>query len=77
MQMKWGNENENSVSIQNQLVAQRTLQEDMTLSQPHDAGVKPIDIQPLSGYSTLAMTEHYIGQHVAERGTSQMAKVPA
>lgn len=158
--LSWDNENENTVSIQRQLVEERTLQEDMTLSQPqrvlknpkgnpyysirtevlpaegvnvlkamkalnpngellfmhegkplttdtfnrrlkkyctdigitylsshkirftgasmlYDAGVKPIDIQPLLGHSTLAMTEHYIGQRVAERDTLQMAKVLA
>lgn len=43
----------------------------------YDAGVKPIDIQPLLGHSTLTMTQHYIGQRVAERDTSQMAKILA
>lgn len=43
----------------------------------YDAGVKPIDIQPLLGHSTLAMTQHYIGQRVEERDTSQMAKILA
>ena len=41
----------------------------------YDAGVKPINIQPLLGHSTLTMTEHYIGQRVTERDTSQMARV--
>lgn len=43
----------------------------------YDAGVKPIDIQPLLGHSTLAMTQHYIGERVTERDTSQMAKILA
>lgn len=43
----------------------------------YDAGVKPINIQPLLGHSTLTMTEHYIGQRVTERDTSQMARVLA
>lgn len=43
----------------------------------YDAGVKPINIQPLPGHSTLTMTEHYIGQRVTERDTSQMAHVLA
>ncbi len=103
---------ENTVITQHQLVEERALQEDMTLSQPHrvvkdpkgnphysirteclpaegvavlkkmksllyDAGVKPINIQPLLGHSTLTMTEHYIGQRVTERDTSQMARVLA
>lgn len=41
----------------------------------YDAGVKAIDIQPLLGHSTLAMTQHYIGQRVREQTTSQMAKI--
>ena len=41
----------------------------------YDAGVKPIDIQPLLGHSTLTMTQHYIGQRVEERDTTQMAKI--
>lgn len=41
----------------------------------YDAGVKAIDIQPLLGHSTLAMTQHYIGQRVREQNTSQMAKI--
>ena len=103
---------ENTVITQHQLVEERALQEDMTLSQPHrvvkdpkgnphysirteclpaegvavlkkmksllyDAGVKPINIQPLLGHSTLTMTEHYIGQRVTERDTSQMARMLA
>ena len=158
--LSWDSKNENTVIIQHQLVEERTLQEDMTLSQPHrvvknpkgnpyysirteylpaegvavlkkmkalnpngkflfmhegrplttdtfnrrlkkycneigipylsshkirftgasmlyNAGVKPIDIQPLLGHSTLTMTEHYIGQRVTDRDTSQMAHVLA
>lgn len=41
----------------------------------YDAGVKAIDIQPLLGHSTLAMTQHYIGQKVDERDLSQMSTV--
>lgn len=41
----------------------------------YDAGVKPIDIQPLLGHSTLAMTQHYISQRVVERDTSEMARI--
>lgn len=41
----------------------------------YDAGVKPIDIQPLLGHSTLAMTQHYIGQRVTENDNTQMAKI--
>ncbi len=43
----------------------------------YNAGVKPIDIQPLLGHSTLAMTEHYIGQRVDDNDTSQMARILA
>lgn len=43
----------------------------------YDAGVKLIDIQSLWGHSTLTMTQHYIGQRVEEKDTSQMAKVLA
>lgn len=43
----------------------------------YHAGVKPIDIQPLLGHSTLTMTQHYISQRVEERDTSQMAKILA
>lgn len=158
--LSWDNTNENVITIQHQLVEERILQEDMTLSEPqrilknpkgnpyysirteqlpqegvsvlkkmkelnpdgkflfmhegrplttdsfnrrlkkycteigipylsshkirftgasmlYDAGVKPIDIQPLLGHSTLTMTQHYIGQRVAERDTSQMAKILA
>ena len=110
--LSWDSKDENTVITQHQLVEERALQEDMTLSQPHrvvkdpkgnphysirteclpaegvavlkkmksllyDAGVKPINIQPLLGHSTLTMTEHYIGQRVTERDTSQMARVLA
>lgn len=158
--LSWDSQNENMITIQHQLVEERTLQEDMTLSQPHrvlknpkgnpyysirtehlpeegvavlkkmkelnphgkflfmhegrplttdsfnrrlkkyctaigitylsshkirftgasmlyDAGVKPIDIQPLLGHSTLTMTQHYIGQRVVERDTSEMARILA
>lgn len=158
--LSWDSKDENTVIIQHQLVEERTLQKDMTLSQPHrvvknpkgnpyysirteclpeegvavlkkmkalnpngkflfmhegrplttdtfnrrlkkycneigipylsshkirftgasmlyNAGVKPIDIQPLLGHSTLTMTEHYIGQRVTDRDTSQMAHVLA
>lgn len=110
--LSWDSKDENTVITQHQLVEERALQEDMTLSQPHrvvkdpkgnphysirteclpaegvavlkkmksllyDAGVKPINIQPLPGHSTLTMTEHYIGQRVTERDTSQMARVLA
>ena len=158
--LSWDSKDENTVIIQHQLVEERTLQEGMTLSQPHrvvknpkgnpyysirteclpaagvtvlkkmkalnpngkflfmhegrplttdtfnrrlkkycneigipylsshkirftgasmlyNAGVKPIDIQPLLGHSTLTMTEHYIGQRVTDRDTSQMAHVLA
>lgn len=43
----------------------------------YNAGVKPIDIQPLLGHSTLSMTEHYIGQRVQESPDSQMARILA
>lgn len=43
----------------------------------YHAGIKPIDIQPLLGHSTLTMTQHYISQRVEERDTSQMAKILA
>ena len=43
----------------------------------YNAGVKAIDIQPLLGHSTLAMTEHYIGQRVEENNSSQMAQILA
>lgn len=43
----------------------------------YNAGVKPIDIQPLLGHSTLAMTQHYIGQPVEERNASEMARILA
>ncbi len=43
----------------------------------YDAGVKATDIQKLLGHSTLAMTEHYIGQQVREPDNSQMAKILA
>lgn len=158
--LSWDSKDENTVIIQHQLVEERTLQEDMTLSHPHrvvknpkgnpyysirteylpaegvnvlrkmkvlnpngkllfmhegrplttdtfnrrlkkycneigipylsshkirftgasmlyNAGVKPIDIQPLLGHSTLTMTEHYIGQRVTDRDASQMAHVLA
>ncbi len=158
--LSWDSQNENMITIQHQLVEERTLQGDMTLSQPHrvlkdpkgnpyysirtehlpeegvavlrkmkelnphgkflfmhegrplttdsfnrrlkkyctaigitylsshkirftgasmlyDAGVKPIDIQPLLGHSTLTMTQHYIGQRVIERDTSEMARILA
>lgn len=158
--LMWDNKDDNTVIIQHQLVEERILQEDMTLSQPHrvvkdpkgnpyysirteslpaegvavlkkmkalnpkgkflfmyegrplttdtfnrrlkkycneigitylsshkirftgasmlyNAGVKPIDIQPLLGHSTLTMTEHYIGQRVTDRDTSQMARILA
>ena len=110
--LSWDSKDENTVITQHQLVEERALQEDMTLSQPHrvvkdpkgnphysirteclpaegvavlkkmksllyDAGVKPINIQPLLGHSTLTMTEHYIGQRVTERDTSQMARMLA
>lgn len=110
--LSWDSKDENTVITQHQLVEERALQEDMTLSQPHrvvkdpkgnphysirteclpaegvavlkkmksllyDAGVKSINIQPLLGHSTLTMTEHYIGQRVTERDTSQMARVLA
>lgn len=42
-----------------------------------DAGVKPIDIQPLLGHSTLTMTQHYIGQRVTERDSKEMARILA
>lgn len=42
-----------------------------------NAGVKPIDIQPLLGHSTLTMTEHYIGQRVEDNDLSQMARILA
>lgn len=41
----------------------------------YNAGMKAIDIQPLLGHSTLTMTEHYIGQRVVERDTSQMSQI--
>ena len=41
----------------------------------YNAGVSAIDIQPLLGHSNLAMTQHYIGQRVNERDTSQMAQI--
>lgn len=41
----------------------------------YNSGVKAIDIQPLLGHSTLSMTEHYIGQRVTDRDTSQMAHI--
>lgn len=158
--LEWDDKMGNNIIIRNQLVEERSLQEDMTLSQPHrtlkdpkgnpyysirteilpeegvnvlkkmkalnpngeflfmhdgrplttdtfnrrlkkycseigitylsshkirftgasilyDAGVKPIDIQPLLGHSTLTMTEHYIGQRVSERDVSQMAQILA
>lgn len=40
-----------------------------------NAGVKPIDIQPLLGHSNLAMTKHYLGERVEEYDDSQMATV--
>lgn len=43
----------------------------------YNAGVKPIDIQPLLGHSTLGMTEHYIGQRVEDVKNSQMAQILA
>ena len=39
------------------------------------AGVNPIDIQPLLGHSTLAMTQHYIGERVEAIDTSKMATI--
>jgi len=42
-----------------------------------DAGVKAIDIQPLLGYSNLAMTQHYIGQRTTERDSTEMARILA
>jgi len=42
-----------------------------------DKGMKSVDIMPLLGHSNLAMTEHYIGQRVNERDTSQMAQILA
>ena len=41
----------------------------------YDAGAKPIDIQPLLGYSSLAMTQHYIGEMVRTPDNSFMAQV--
>lgn len=41
----------------------------------YQAGVFALDIQPLLGHLNLAMTQHYIGQRVIERDTSQMAKI--
>lgn len=41
----------------------------------YNAGIKPIDIQPLLGHSTLTMTEHYIGQRVQENDVQQMSKI--
>lgn len=38
-------------------------------------GVKAIDIQPLLGHSTLAMTEHYIGQKVDDNMNSKLAEI--
>ncbi len=158
--LSWNSKKENTIEIRKQLVEERTLQDDMTLSKPHrilkdpkgnpyysirteilpqeglevlkkmknlnpdgkylfmfdgrplttdtfnrrlkkycgvvgipylsshkirftgasmlyNAGVKAIDIQPLLGHSTLAMTEHYIGQRVNENDASQMAKILA
>ena len=43
----------------------------------YNAGVKAIDIQPLLGHSTLAMTEHYICQRVQERDDYQMSQILA
>lgn len=42
-----------------------------------DEGVDPIDIQPLLGHSNLAMTQHYIEQHVSNMDDTQMAKILA
>lgn len=41
----------------------------------YHAGVKPIDIQPLLGHSSLSMTEHYIGQRVEKNDPTLMARV--
>ena len=46
-----------------------------TASMLYNAGVKPIDIQPLLGHSNLAMTTHYISQPVTAKDTSQMAQI--
>lgn len=43
----------------------------------YDASVKPIDLQPLLGHSTLTMTEHYIGQRVQDNDVQQMSKILA
>jgi Phage integrase family. len=39
------------------------------------AGVDPINIQPLLGHSTLAMTQHYISEKVDTIDTGQMATI--
>lgn len=41
----------------------------------YDAGVKPVNIQPLLGHSTLTMTQHYIGQRVSNQDLNEMARI--
>ncbi|HIQ91996.1 MAG TPA: tyrosine-type recombinase/integrase [Candidatus Copromonas avistercoris] len=46
-----------------------------TASMLYNAGVKPIDIQPLLGHSNLAMITHYISQPITAKDTSHMAQI--
>lgn len=81
--LTWDTKNENIITIKQQLVEERTLQEDMTFSHPHRVLKDPkgnpfysIRTEEL-GHSNLAMTQHYIGQRTTERDSTEMARILA